>query len=95
MKYLKHIYEMDEPWASPHRLGMYDTRPVTKDNLPKLGDKLRCLLELPEGIKGGGGYKPGRIILVGGVSTDPRPVVWPTGGGSGIYFDALEFIDYI
>jgi hypothetical protein len=97
MKYLKHIYEMDGndiPWASPYRLGLGVHRFVTKDNLPKPGDKVRCLLTLPPGIASAAGYIPGRIITVHRISQiENRPIIWPTEGGNGIYFDMLEYID--
>jgi hypothetical protein len=43
---------------------------------------------------GGSGYREGKIIIVGRVSVhenSERNVVWPSGGGSGIYVDALAY----
>jgi hypothetical protein len=98
MKHLKHIYEMDGndiPWASPYRLGSGGSIPVTMNNLPKPGDKVRCVIGFEEvtGLDGGSGYEPGRIVIVGRVDLYDRPIIWPINGGNGIYFDALEYID--
>lgn len=87
-------------WAEVNRLGYSSdsNTPVTKDNLPKEGDRVRCA---PGFIKsnecdsksGGSGYKTGKIIIVGSISNlEGRVIIWPNEGGYGIYFDALEFI---
>lgn len=103
MKHLKRFenIEQEDPWAEEHRLISVPKRKlVTIDNLPKIGDKVKCSPGFSGGngshgdyTYGGGGYKSDKIFIVGKISTDyDRPVIWPNDGGSGVYYNALEYV---
>jgi hypothetical protein len=77
---------------------------IPQDHIPKIGSKMICVTgyktdwdESSYGRAqddpnyGGAGYMEGEIIIVRQTSADERTVVWPSGGGSGIYVDALDY----
>ena len=90
-------------WAEPNRLGgSSPSVTITKDNLPKPGDKVRCLPGFTnkgddrDENNAGTGYQSGKIITVKYVTgeNERRAIIWPEDGGNGIYHNALEYVYY-
>lgn len=90
-------------WAEVYRLGHSSGDPinikVTRYNLPKEGDKVRCVPGFraesgSEGTdSGGAGYILDKILTVRRVSNqEDRPIVWFTNSDNGVYYDALEYV---
>ena len=64
------------------------------------GQTVRCIEPInprPNGEdRGGGGWELGfkfRIGKVDNIGTDRVPILWPLGGGAGIYEDYVELIE--
>lgn len=78
---------------------------LPKDHKPKEGSIMICIpgfteewntyeypsLSSDDPKYGGGGYEEGKVITVERVAGGDRTVVWPDGGGHGIYVDALNY----
>ena len=61
-------------------------------NKYKAGDRLKCVSDGTRNT-GGAGFKVGKEVTVDHTTADNRrQIVWPTGGGSGVYSDHLELM---
>jgi hypothetical protein len=84
---------------------------LPQNHVPKIGSKMVCLpgfqaewdsykytIASLDPNYGGAGYEEGRVIVVdsiGGWGHSTRTVVWPTDDYSGIYVDALQYLEGI